>query len=544
MIWNFFPISKLQKLVGEQTIDTLSLLLPLVDDTAGTVHFMSDKSTLGVLADSFVDEGYFRNKNKLEEVLFYLPPEVFEKLCSQLSVEYNRASVPKVVEKISKNKSAFLTFANAFDLNERFFPKEQEVLLPRFISSPPSYEKPQKFFAPFKRLKDYQQAVFKDAKQKLLPENSRLIIQMPTGSGKTRTAMEIICEFFLLAKTPVTIMWFANSSELCEQAVQCFDETWTFIGNEEVAIHRCWGGLSDTDSNDLEKSKLNFFVCSLQTARARIQNKTFPVSYCNLLIVDEAHIALADTYKSSIDEVRRSSNCRVLGLTATPGRSEEIATKALSGMFHGNLIGLKDPSGKFENAITFLRSQKVLSTIEYVELNSDVPIDNDAIIENDYSDQILRKLGTDPNRLRLVVENLLPFLKSGKKVILFAPSKSSSKFFASIFTYLGFASSHIDGDTPAQTRRTIIRDFNNQNIQLISNFGVLATGFDSPKIEVVCLARPTKSAVLYSQMIGRGLRGPAVGGTEHCTILEVKDNYIGMAMETDLYDIFSDYWND
>lgn len=544
MIWNYFPLPKLQKLVGEETIDTLDVLLPLVDDTSDTFHFMSDKQKLGILANSFVDEAHFRNKKNLEDILFYLPPEIFNALCRELSLEQNRASGPKLVAKISKSKSAFEVFARLLDIDERFWPKEQDILEPRFISAPPSYEKPIEFSVPFKRLKNYQHLIFEEAKEELFPANSRVILQMPTGSGKTRTAMEVICDFFLQEKSEATIIWLANSSELCEQAVQCFDETWKFIGNTEVAVHRCWGGLDDGIAQNLLKSRLNFVVCSLQTVWSRIQKGTFPGSRCSLLIVDEAHIALAETYKLSIEEIQRASNCRVLGLTATPGRSEEVATEALSGMFHGKLSRLKDPTGRIENAITFLRSIKVLSTVEYIEINSNLTINENQTKGDEYSDKLLKIIGTDPDRLQIVVGSLIPFLKEGKKVILFAPTKASSKFFASVFTYLGFAAAHVDGDTPALTRRTTIRDFNEHKIQLISNYGVLATGFDSPKIDLVCLARPTKSAVLYSQMIGRGLRGPAVGGTEHCTILEVKDNFVGMATETDLYNIFDDYWNE
>mgnify|MGYP001493181216 CR=1 FL=1 len=80
--------------------------------------------------------------------------------------------------------------------------------------------------------------------------------------------------------------------------------------------------------------------------------------------------------------------------------------------------------------------------------------------------------------------------------------------------------------------------------QIMCNYGVLATGFDAPNVDVVCIARPTKSAVLYSQMIGRGLRGPKVGGTEQCLILEVRDNFIGQDEQDLLYKKFQDYISD
>ena len=74
--------------------------------------------------------------------------------------------------------------------------------------------------------------------------------------------------------------------------------------------------------------------------------------------------------------------------------------------------------------------------------------------------------------------------------------------------YLGYNSEHIDGSTRKERRTEIINKFRENKISILCNFGVLSTGFDAPKIDVVFISRPTMSIVLYSQMIGRGLREP------------------------------------
>ena len=71
---------------------------------------------------------------------------------------------------------------------------------------------------------------------------------------------------------------------------------------------------------------------------------------------------------------------------------------------------------------------------------------------------------------------------------------------------------------------------------------MLATGFDAPKTDVVFIARPTDSIVLYSQIIGRGLRGPAIGGTEECLIINVADNIRGLPDFNEIYEHFDDYY--
>jgi superfamily II DNA or RNA helicase len=70
----------------------------------------------------------------------------------------------------------------------------------------------------------------------------------------------------------------------------------------------------------------------------------------------------------------------------------------------------------------------------------------------------------------------------------------------------------------------------------------LTTGFDAPNTDVVFISRPTLSPVLYGQMIGRGLRGPAVGGTEKCSIIDVRDNLVGFGDDEQVYSKFDEFW--
>ena len=78
-------------------------------------------------------------------------------------------------------------------------------------------------------------------------------------------------------------------------------------------------------------------------------------------------------------------------------------------------------------------------------------------------------------------------------------------------------------------------------IDIIINYEVLTTGFDSKNIRCVFITRPTKSIVLYSQMLGRGLRGPMMGGNENCQLIDVDDNLQAFDNET-AFSHFNDYW--
>ena len=112
----------------------------------------------------------------------------------------------------------------------------------------------------------------------------------------------------------------------------------------------------------------------------------------------------------------------------------------------------------------------------------------------------------------------------------------------SLLKFLDIKAEHVDGSTPRATRENIISKFKMQEINVLCNYEVLSTGFDAPKVDCVFLARPTASVVLYSQMIGRGLRGPAIGGKESCLIVNVKDNFLNLPSIDKMYQVFEDYW--
>lgn len=93
------------------------------------------------------------------------------------------------------------------------------------------------------------------------------------------------------------------------------------------------------------------------------------------------------------------------------------------------------------------------------------------------------------------------------------------------------------------SRRRIVDGFRTGEYDVLFNYGVLSTGFDAPRIKTIIITRPTASIVLYSQMIGRGLRGPKMGGSEICNLIDIKDNYTNFGGVEDVYTFFEEYWN-
>ncbi|MDE2824463.1 MAG: helicase-related protein, partial [Chloroflexota bacterium] len=78
---------------------------------------------------------------------------------------------------------------------------------------------------------------------------------------------------------------------------------------------------------------------------------------------------------------------------------------------------------------------------------------------------------------------------------------------------------------------------------VLVNFGVLTTGFDAPRASAVVIARPTQSLVLYSQMVGRAIRGPRAGGTDTCEVVTVVDpNLPGFGDVAAAFSNWEDVW--
>ena len=556
-MWKFWPTHLLQQEIGSKSFDSFQRVIPLVGGERG-LFFESSKSSLIKVISAIAPEDYFRKRKNFEKCFHYLPNQTLIDLCSILQVQFHddREKLGKYIyKKLQSDFDKYIKFCEYFDIPSRFFGQPEEKKPSYQFARGPKSEYPLVLSRPYKVLKNYQASIFLRASEKMETPRCRMILKMPTGSGKTRTAMELIVDHFrsinVESETPVQVVWLANSRELCEQAISCFVELWEHVGQSDVKICRLWEGHDPESSSDVHCDQ-RLIVASLQSmgpvmADAGSYNFNL-MADTSLLIVDEAHIAVAPGYAETIKHIALASECKILGLTATPGRTNEEEVTELSELFHGNIVDLEDPAGIWDNPIRYLRSLNVLASTQYEPL--DVPPSvkfTKQELKNlserlDFPPRVLKELGASEVRNAEIVLRLRKELRQGARVLLFSPSLEASKFLSSMFSFLGFRSAHVDGGTPNKTRDYFIEEFVNGNIQILCNYGVLATGFDAPSTDVVCIARPTISPVLYSQMIGRGLRGPAVGGTEICKIIEVRDNFENLGSQDEMYRYFDDHW--
>jgi DNA repair protein RadD len=423
----------------------------------------------------------------------------------------------------------------------------------------PDYEFLQGGFR-LKELQPFQIEVKKALLDTLQEPGKRAIVTLPTGAGKTRVAVESIrewltCRYDVVAKTVASgaVLWLAHTEELCEQAYSCFKQVWE--GSERVCpllLVRFWGKYTQdlakhrTDLEQILSSAsvlistpqrmINLLDGHVQGSEGIIEDLKHSLG---LLLVDEAHRAAAPSYalifKKLIPHDRLVS---VAGLTATPYRSEyldnpEEGTKKLKEVFN-HLIEPTTLGDLPRDRLKSLQDMNILAKPEFMTISTPTKIRVQDILkkgeepteeEAEGIDQALAIRADDPRRRLAIFERILPFAKDpANSVLYFGPNVRDAECMAYLLRRESISAGVVSGTTRDATRRQVVTEFKQQSIRVLCNCQVLTTGFDAPKVTHLVIARPTVSGVLYEQILGRGLRGLAFGGTEKCVILECEDN--------------------
>jgi superfamily II DNA or RNA helicase len=552
MIWNYWGLSELNNFlqdIDKSLIERLDTTLYGLEGEKYDPTQLHLKKNLIRIIEAFAPSDLFRNKKFRKHCLNLLPKNVLLNLADKLELNIQKEEFDEVlicIVALNWDDSNFAQiFLDFFSLPQHFLASKKESL-PNFEDyTPPSLKEPVLISSAYKTLKDYQFHLFSDCSEKLDIPKSRFIIQMPTGAGKTRTAMELVT--YALNKTPEnqTVVWLAHSEELCEQAFSCFNEIWQHVAKKPLRAVRSWGNHPLPKAYDISMFIVGGFA-KFYSGLAHDPNVFKLIrDRITLIVIDEAHKTVAPTYKKVIKELI-AEDTAVVGLTATPGRTIIDETKELAEFYFSDLIGIE--SSTEISPLAMLREKNILSKTEYLPLISgrNFELTPNEIIklecQFDFPKGFLNRVGADDIRNVEILRRMQIECANKKSILFFACSVPHSRFISAMMFYLGISSAHIDGSTNRDRRATIIEDFRGKKIQVLCNFGVLSTGFDAPNTDVVFISRPTNSAVLYSQMIGRGLRGPAIGGTENCRIIDVKDNIVGFGNNDSVYRYFNEYW--
>lgn len=360
----------------------------------------------------------------------------------------------------------------------------------------------------------------------------RVVLHMPTGAGKTRTAMHIVNRFLNMSE-PAVLVWLAASGELLDQAAEAFQEAWSTLGNRSVTLMRFWGN----HAPDLSEIHDGLVVAGLQKMHAYAARDPLALlrlgARVKLVVVDEAHQAIAPTYSALITKLAETgTHNALLGLTATPGRTwSDIAADQQLSAFFGERKVMLEVEG-WDDPVSYLMSEGYLAkpTFLRLEYEPSPALKNTlrtAVHDGeDYNEEALSALSQSIDRNIAIIKELRRLVEVGhRRILFFAASVHHAQIIAAALSAMGFDARVVTGATSALLRRRIIKDFRStsETPMILCNFGVLTTGFDAPKTSAAVIARPTRSLVLYSQMVGRATRGPKAGGNETCEVSTVVD---------------------
>jgi superfamily II DNA or RNA helicase len=380
-------------------------------------------------------------------------------------------------------------------------------------------------------LHDYQRKAA-DAIHDLMADGGGLrgLLSLPTGAGKTRVTVQAIVEAMAPEDGfPSPVLWIAQTSELCEQAVQSWAEVWRAMGPARpVRLSRLWRS-NKAEPVDEGDQVVIATIAKLNSIAGKPQYDWLTQATC--VVVDEAHASTERSYTKVLKWLGMGGGKErvpLIGLSATPFRNasesenQQLAARYGRRRLDFGAFGDEQPTTKR------LQEMGILAEVDHQVLDGASVNLSDADIA--YLEEfgrlpaaVLNKLGEDVGRNRRLLDSLLSQSEDWP-ILVFAASVAHAQTMAALVTKAGRPAASISSETNPSVRHYVVDRFKRGEIKVLTNYGVLTQGFDAPAVRALYIARPTYSANRYQQMVGRGLRGRLNGGKERCLVVNVADN--------------------
>lgn len=342
-------------------------------------------------------------------------------------------------------------------------------------------------------LRDYQREAIAELHRRWDAGDTRVPMVLATGLGKTVIFAHLIADWTAANKGKRVIV-LVHTDELVQQAYKKI---------KDVAPHLNVG-IVKAAQNDVLARVIVASVQSLRSAKRRAQ-----IRQVGMIVVDECHHATANTYRTILehfgalppsnwgadvpDEGWRPT-VRVVGFTATLARGDK---QKLSDVWQ---------ECTFQRGIAFgIRRGYLLDVRGKRIVVPDLDLSTVKKSGGDYQDAALGDAMDAAFAPSIIARDYLRYA-ADRKGLAFWPLVVTAQHGADAFNEAGIPSAVVHGGTPKEERRLILKKLHAGDIQVVHNCGVLTEGFDEPTVSCVVNARPTQSAPLYQQMVGRGLR--------------------------------------
>ena len=370
----------------------------------------------------------------------------------------------------------------------------------------------------------------------------RGMLVLPTGGGKTFTAIYWLLKNFISKNKKV--LWIAHRHALLSQTAQTVKSSAyaNILQDRKNFKYRIVSGIHDKmihirPSDDIIIASKDSISSSLPQLTKQWLNKIDEV----ILVIDEAHHATAKTYRkiiSTLNDNKRLKSLKILGLTATPFRTQDNEKGLLRKIFKDDIV--------YKIDLQTLISKGILSEPIFEELDTKFKIlklkgiDKNTLEKIRHFDigalgkEITKKIAENKKRNKFIVEKYSKNKGKYGQTIVFALDVVNAIALSTLFVKQGIKADYIVSGirdmathinlSPEENAKKI-EQFKNKELQVLINVNILTEGTDIPHVKTIFLTRPTISRILMTQMIGRGLRGKAVGGTEKAYIVSFIDDW-------------------
>ncbi len=323
----------------------------------------------------------------------------------------------------------------------------------------------------------------------------RVLLQLPTGAGKTF----IFCRIAAGAIAKGRRVWLLGHR--AEILTQISDALYV-LGIDHGVLE---GGQQDTNARIL--------VASIATMARRLDRyKDAPP---DLIVVDEAHHAVAGSWRKILNAFPKA---RILGVTAT---AERLDGRGLGDVFETMIVG--------PDVAELTRQQYLVPAVVYAP-SVDVDLSGVRTRAGDYANDDLAEVMSAGALVGDAVEHYRR-LGEGLPAIAFGVNVAHSRQIAARFSAAGIVAAHVDGDTPAPERKSLIAALAAGKLKVLSNCGIISEGLDIPTVGAVIMLRPTQSLGLYLQMVGRALR--RAPGKDRAVVLDHAGNSLRHGLPAD-----------
>lgn len=377
-------------------------------------------------------------------------------------------------------------------------------------------------------LYDFQKIAVDKLGQSLIGDDKQNgLLVMPTGSGKTRTAVEFLLEN--MVSRGYQIVWLAHRHMLLDQSASAFRDLSPLVkkrnSNAKELRIICVSGIHSS-IRATEKTD-DIIIISTQSGYRGLDYISRVLKKRVMIVVDEAHHTCAPTYQRIINCIRgKRKDAKLLGLTATPIRRVDSESKLLHKMFDNNII--------YEIPMAELITKNILAVpkFERIETNENfesiISTDEAKLIRRfrELPETVISKIADSARRNKVIVDTYIKNKERYGKTLIFALNGIHAFTLNEELKKNGINSDYIYSGNEDNHEK--ISRFKNKDgkLDVLININILTEGTDIPNIETIFLTRPTQSEGLLMQMIGRGMRGTEFSGTEEVNIVDFCDKWL------------------